>query len=165
MFRAILEGIAFEQRLQLEGLDEALEHPVEALYVMGGGSRGPLWRQIVADITRRPVIACREVETTVAARAMDPTSTRRAAMTGCSRCTARSTRAPRHCSGSCELRFRIDGCSGSRGGAGSSSTRPSVSWPIRIPWRSMRCGGSLAGKHAPGALRELAQLGESLVML
>ncbi len=64
IFRAILDGIAFEERLALEGLDEALERPIETLYVLGGGSRSPLWRQIVADVTRRPVIACREVETT-----------------------------------------------------------------------------------------------------
>lgn len=70
IFRAILEGIAFEERLQLEGLDEALESRVEALYVMGGGSRSALWRQIVADICRRPVIACREVETTSLGAAM-----------------------------------------------------------------------------------------------
>jgi xylulokinase len=70
IFRAILEGIAFEERLQLEGLDEALETPVEALYLMGGGSRSALWRQIVADVCRRPVIACREVETTSLGAAM-----------------------------------------------------------------------------------------------
>jgi xylulokinase len=64
IFRAILDGIAFEERLQLDGLDEALEHPIETLYVMGGGSRSALWRQIVADVCRRPVVACREVETT-----------------------------------------------------------------------------------------------------
>lgn len=70
MFRAILEGIAFEQRLQLEGLDEVTPAPVQALYAMGGGSRSALWRQIVADICRRPVIACREVETTSLGAAM-----------------------------------------------------------------------------------------------
>jgi xylulokinase len=70
IFRAILEGIAFEERLQLEGLDEALEHPIETVYVLGGGSRSALWRQIVADVIRRPVIACREVETTSLGAAM-----------------------------------------------------------------------------------------------
>lgn len=64
IFRAILEGIAFETRLQFEGLDEVLGQPVETLHAMGGGSRSPLWRQIVADISGRPLVACREVETT-----------------------------------------------------------------------------------------------------
>jgi xylulokinase len=70
LFRAILEGIAFEQRLQLEGLDAVVEAPVTALYAMGGGSRSALWRQIVADVTRRDVVACREVETTSLGAAM-----------------------------------------------------------------------------------------------
>jgi xylulokinase len=64
IFRAILEGIAFELRLQFDGLDEAVDHPLQTLHAMGGGSRSALWRQIVADVCRRPLIACREVETT-----------------------------------------------------------------------------------------------------
>jgi xylulokinase len=63
-FRAIEEGIAFEQRVQLEGLDESLDAPVDTFFTMGGGSRSPLWRQIVADVTKRNVVACKEVETT-----------------------------------------------------------------------------------------------------
>lgn len=39
--------------------------PAIDLYLaVGGGSRSPLWCQIIADATRRTVIACREVETT-----------------------------------------------------------------------------------------------------
>jgi xylulokinase len=70
LFRAILEGIAFEQRLQLEALEAELSRPVETFYVMGGGSRSALWRQIVADVCRREVVACREVETTSLGAAM-----------------------------------------------------------------------------------------------
>jgi xylulokinase len=64
MFRALMEGIAFEQRLALEGMEAQLERPVDVLLITGGGSRSALWRQIVADITRKPVVACREPETT-----------------------------------------------------------------------------------------------------
>jgi hypothetical protein len=63
MFRALLEGIAFEQRLALEAMEKVLEQPVEVLLTTGGGSRSALWRQIMADVTRKPVVACREVET------------------------------------------------------------------------------------------------------
>jgi xylulokinase len=63
-FRALLEGIAFELRAQIERLEQAEVAPVEVFLTMGGGSRSALWRQIVADITRRRVVACREVETT-----------------------------------------------------------------------------------------------------
>jgi xylulokinase len=64
IFRAILEGIAFEQRLAFEGMEPQLDAPIEVLLMTGGGSRSPLWRQIVADVTGKLVVACREAETT-----------------------------------------------------------------------------------------------------
>jgi xylulokinase len=64
MFRALMEGIAFEQRLAFEAMEARLEQPIETLLATGGGSRSALWRQIVADVTRTPVVACREAETT-----------------------------------------------------------------------------------------------------
>ncbi len=63
-YRAILEGIAFEQRLMTEGAEGALEKPVEHILAMGGGSRSPLWCQIIADVMRRPVSVTREAEST-----------------------------------------------------------------------------------------------------
>jgi sugar (pentulose or hexulose) kinase len=59
-----MEGIAFEQRLALEGMEAQLARAIDVLLITGGGSRSALWRQIVADVTRKPVVACREVETT-----------------------------------------------------------------------------------------------------
>jgi xylulokinase len=64
MFRALMEGIAFEQRLALEGMERGVERPLEVLLTTGGGSRSALWRQILADVTRKTVVACREAETT-----------------------------------------------------------------------------------------------------
>lgn len=64
VYRAVLEGLAFEQRLETEGMEGALGQPIEKFFAMGGGSRAPLFCQIVADITRRPVTSCKEVETT-----------------------------------------------------------------------------------------------------
>jgi xylulokinase len=64
MFRALMEGIAFEQRLALEGMEQGLGQPLEVLLTTGGGSRSALWRQILADVTRKTVVACREAETT-----------------------------------------------------------------------------------------------------
>ncbi len=69
-YRSLLEGIAFEQRLMTDGIEAGLEQPVERFYAMGGGSRSPLWCQIVADITRRQVVVCKEVETTALGAAM-----------------------------------------------------------------------------------------------
>lgn len=64
MFRAILEGIALEQRLMTDGVASKLGQPIDAYLAMGGGSRSALWCQIIADATQRTVVACREVETT-----------------------------------------------------------------------------------------------------
>jgi xylulokinase len=64
MYRALMEGIAFEQRLALEGMEAKLADPIEVLLITGGGSRSALWRQIVADVTRKRVVVCRERETT-----------------------------------------------------------------------------------------------------
>ena len=54
-FRAILEGIAFEQRLASEGLMAALGQRFDEIVAVGGGSRSRLWRQIIADIGGLPV--------------------------------------------------------------------------------------------------------------
>ncbi len=63
-YRAILEGIAFEQRLMTDAAESGLEKPVEHVLALGGGSNSRLWCQIVADIMQRPVSVTREVEST-----------------------------------------------------------------------------------------------------
>ena len=64
VYRALLEGIAFEQRLLTEGAEAVLADPVERLVVLGGGSRSPVWCQIISDVLRRPVDIVREPEST-----------------------------------------------------------------------------------------------------
>lgn len=64
VYRAVLEGLAFEQRLETGGMEKAVGQPIEKFFAMGGGSRSPLFCQIVADVTGRPVTSCKEVETT-----------------------------------------------------------------------------------------------------
>lgn len=63
-YRAILEGIGFELRLHLQGVEAALGIPVEKLIAVGGGARSKLWKQIIADITRRPVYTAEVAEAT-----------------------------------------------------------------------------------------------------
>ena len=58
LYRSLLEGVAFELRLHLDGLEAATGEPVRVLRAMGGGSRSPLWTQIVADVTGRVVEGC-----------------------------------------------------------------------------------------------------------
>jgi len=63
--RSILESLALEYRLTLEGLETLLGWPVQVIHIIGGGSRNGLLNQLTADVTRRPVIAG-PVEATVA---------------------------------------------------------------------------------------------------
>ena len=70
VYRAVLEGLAFEQRVETEAMERGLGQPVERFFAMGGGSRSPLFCQMIADITGRPVTACKEVETTCLGAAM-----------------------------------------------------------------------------------------------
>ena len=60
VYRAILESLAFEQRFLYAGLEEALGERISRIITLGGGSRSRIWCQIVADVTRKPVAACRE---------------------------------------------------------------------------------------------------------
>jgi xylulokinase len=69
-YRSILEGIAFETRLMTDGVEAGLTAPIEHLYTVGGGSRSKLWCQIVADVTKREVVVCKEIETTALGAAM-----------------------------------------------------------------------------------------------
>ena len=63
-YRALLEGLALEQRLATASAEAALGMPIERVRVMGGGSRSVLWSQILADVLNRPVEITREAETT-----------------------------------------------------------------------------------------------------
>jgi xylulokinase len=69
MTRAILEGSAFALRdiltaMRNAGLD------VRRLTIVGGGAKGPLWRQIKADVTGLPVRVPTSVETTATGAAI-----------------------------------------------------------------------------------------------
>jgi len=64
LYRAILEGIAFEQRLVGEAMMAATGQPFSRYVAMGGGSRSDLWCQIVADVTGVPVVRAATVEAT-----------------------------------------------------------------------------------------------------
>ncbi len=63
LYRAILEGIALEQRSHTEGVEAATE-PIDDLVVMGGGSTSDLWCQILADTLNRPMLRAGSSEAT-----------------------------------------------------------------------------------------------------
>jgi xylulokinase len=63
LYRAVLEGVAFELALHLEKVE------VTELRAVGGGARSPLWVQIVADAVQRPVRVCSAGEVSAAGAA------------------------------------------------------------------------------------------------
>ncbi|MDI1434007.1 xylulokinase [Polyangium sorediatum] len=63
LYRAILEGIALEQRLHTDGVERA-SGPITELRVMGGGSRSALWCQILADVLDKPIVRAGTSEAT-----------------------------------------------------------------------------------------------------
>jgi len=70
LYRAILEGIGFELRLHLQGVQAALEMDIEKLVAMGGGTRSSLWCQIIANITGKPVYVCQTPDASALGAAM-----------------------------------------------------------------------------------------------
>ena len=64
VYRAMLEGIAFEQRFLTEGAEKATGTPANEVIVLGGGSRSKVWCQIIADVMQRPVKVVKESEST-----------------------------------------------------------------------------------------------------
>jgi xylulokinase len=69
MTRALLEGSAFGLRDILEAM-MAAGLDVRRLTIVGGGAKGPLWRQIKADVTGLPVRVPVSVETTATGAAI-----------------------------------------------------------------------------------------------
>jgi xylulokinase len=64
MYRALLEGIALEQRLLTTGVEAATGQAIDEILMLGGGSRSPLWCQIISDVLGRAVKLVREQEST-----------------------------------------------------------------------------------------------------
>ena len=64
LYRAILEGIAFEQRLHSSGVEKASCQTIREFVVMGGGSKSALWRQIIADTLGKPIVRAASPEAT-----------------------------------------------------------------------------------------------------
>ena len=55
LFRSILEGIAFEQRLAISSVEKAIGSKVEDLVAIGGGAASELWCHIMADVTGKNI--------------------------------------------------------------------------------------------------------------
>ena len=64
IFRAVLEGLAYELRLCFDQVELGLPDPIRLVVAMGGGSQSALWCQILADVLRRPIVISGQQEST-----------------------------------------------------------------------------------------------------
>jgi len=62
LYRSILEGLALEQRLHLDGVRGAIGKFTGETVLLGGGSRSDLWCQIFADVFGKAVRRCHTAE-------------------------------------------------------------------------------------------------------
>ena len=70
LFRAVIEGIAMEERLHFEHIEAATGVRIERVHVLGGGASSDLWCQILADVLDRPVVRTSSPEATSLGAAM-----------------------------------------------------------------------------------------------
>jgi xylulokinase len=64
LFRAIEEGIAYEHRLAMEGIQVATGERIREYVILGGGSHSDLWCQIMADVLGTTVTRAHTAEAT-----------------------------------------------------------------------------------------------------
>ena len=57
IWRALLEAVCFGTRACIEGLSNA-GHVCDEIIIAGGATRSPLWLQLHADVTGKPVVVC-----------------------------------------------------------------------------------------------------------
>ncbi len=69
MVRAVMEGIAYNIRANLDLMGRICKRATE-IRLYGGGSKSPLWCQIIADVTNIPVVTLSSSETALAGAAM-----------------------------------------------------------------------------------------------
>lgn len=56
LYRAILEGIAMEQSLATESVEQATGREINEFALIGGGAKSNLWRQIIADTSNKRIM-------------------------------------------------------------------------------------------------------------
>ena len=64
LFRAVEEGIAYEFRLAMNGIEAASGEHIDEYVILGGGSNSSLWCQIMADVLGAAVVRAHTVEAT-----------------------------------------------------------------------------------------------------
>ncbi len=62
IYRAILEAMTLDQVMCTEDMELALGHSIDHYLAIGGGANSPLWRQMLADSSGKPVLISPTVE-------------------------------------------------------------------------------------------------------
>lgn len=62
VYRALIEGITLDQVCRTEGLEAASGLSIDHFVAIGGGAASPLWRQMLADASDKPVLISDTVE-------------------------------------------------------------------------------------------------------
>lgn len=70
VYRAVLEGLSFELRYHLEGIEGSAGRLERRVHVLGGGSRSDLWCQILADVLDLKVVRTASAEATALGAAL-----------------------------------------------------------------------------------------------
>jgi xylulokinase len=73
--RAVLEGVAYNVRDCLTLLED-LGGPADRVRLSEGGSRSPLWSQVIADVLQKPVVTLRERDSSALGAALLARATR-----------------------------------------------------------------------------------------
>ena len=55
MVRAVMEGVAYNNRWLMGGVESFIGRPFESIRFIGGGAKSELWCQIFADVLARPI--------------------------------------------------------------------------------------------------------------
>lgn len=66
IYRALIESITLDQVMRTKDMEQAVGYPISHFVAIGGGANSPLWRQMLADASGKPV----HVSTTVEASAL-----------------------------------------------------------------------------------------------
>jgi len=64
IFRAILEGVAYEIWRNIRAVEEGTQNRIREIRLYGGGSENLLWNQIISDVTGLPACTLTTLETT-----------------------------------------------------------------------------------------------------
>lgn len=62
IYRALIESITLDQVMRTSDMEQAVGYPISHFVAIGGGANSPLWRQMLADASGKPVHVSSTIE-------------------------------------------------------------------------------------------------------